>query len=304
MQQDNIEGKACNLGPKPIETPTTEGTRRSKRLRRMSPLSRVMGRIPLRKILMELFLALSILFHMALMEGIYLFCRTGEKKKMEVKTSPMVFKIQPIKEDSQKKQPMRTQAKSKPKAPKADPGKKSEKSPIRPLAARRLEAIGKAHMEMVKEGLFPPLILSYPDPSAFVQQMYGLGAKTVVYDTFRREYYAMNLFSGKFIPMGSNDFKAYSFIKRVIRDPDFDDQKARAAERLNSPAEALQIVLLLPVSIEQRWIGHQVAAFSQMNLSISDVETVEARFQKGKLKLFRIHLKDGTTKSVDDPGCA
>lgn len=130
--------------------------------------------------------------------------------------------------------------------------------------------------------------------------MYNLGSKTVVYDMSSREYYEIELFNGDILPLNSSDFIGFSFFKRVMDDSQWNKQKIRAAARLNTSPESLEILLMVPMSVETRWTGHQANVFRQMNIKISNIEAVEAQFQESKLKIVRIHLKDGTLKMVND----
>ena len=159
-------------------------------------------------------------------------------------------------------------------------------------------------MGMVREGTFPALILSYRSPISYIREMYVLGAKTVVYNTANREYHEINLLDGGILPLSSNDFKGFSLIKRVIKDVQWNPRKVSAASRLKASPESLEILLLLPMTVEASWIGHQVNLLSQMNIKISEVQTVEAQFEDAKFKLICVHLKNGSSKNVKDRGCA
>lgn len=89
-----------------------------------------------------------------------------------------------------------------------------------------------------------------------------------------------------------------------MEDFQWNHQKISAAARLQTFPDSLQLLLLVPISVETRWIGHQVSLFKHMNIQITEVETVEAQFQAGRLKLLRIYLKDGSSRQVHDRGCA
>ena len=52
--------------------------------------------------------------------------------------------------------------------------------------------------------------------------------------------------------------------------------------------------------VEMRWVGHQTDTFQRMGLQISQIQTVEGRFQRGKFKLVQVYLKDGSSRYVDD----
>ncbi|MCK5509139.1 MAG: hypothetical protein KAI50_11560 [Desulfobacterales bacterium] len=84
-------------------------------------------------------------------------------------------------------------------------------------------------MSKVREGEFPLLTLSYASPSAYVKEMYKLGAKTLIYDRTNREFFEINLFSGEILPFSSDSFKAFSFFKRVIKDSQWNSHKNRVA---------------------------------------------------------------------------
>lgn len=255
------------------------------------------------KLLVVLLLVLSLAFHLVLVEGIHLLSQSKETKKQE--STRFAFKIKPPEEYpvSQKavvaKPASETKDKNRPvkvaktKAPK-----------LNNLSPQKLVALGQKHLGMVQKGEFPPLILSYSNPFPYVREMYGLGCKTVVYEMTSRQYYEIDLFSGDILPFSSNDFEGFSSFKRVIKDSVWTAQKIRAAARLKASPDSLEILLLVPISVEMRWIGHQVHLFRQMNIPIPDVETVEARFQEAKLKLVRVHLKDGSSRIVSDHGGA
>jgi len=257
-----------------------------------------------RKILVVLFLALSIAFHLMLVEGIYLLSKSKVTQSEKEKPNRVAFKIKPPEraQVSGKITPSETEPKTGEK--KRPVNEKAEKPKIKSLSPQELEALGKENMALVREGTFPPLTLSYHSPASYIRDLYALGAKTVIYDREHRVYYAIDLFKGDILPMSSDDFKGFSSFKRVIKDPEWDHEKMRAATRINASPELIQILLLVPLPVEQRWIGHFVNIFRQMNINISEIETIEARFQGSRLKVVRLHLKDGSLRDVNDPGCA
>ena len=130
--------------------------------------------------------------------------------------------------------------------------------------------------------------------------MYHLGAKTVVFGIDKGEFYEIDLFDGNILPLTKSDFEGFSFFKRVIKDRHWNALKSRAASRLNTSSELIEILLMIPMPVETRWIGHQVNVFTQMSIPIPNIETVEARFQGSKLKIVRVHLKDGSTRTIND----
>jgi len=258
-----------------------------------------------RKTAIALFLLISLLLHISLVEGIYLL--SGPKKEQPNRKKPELVAVK-ITPPARQNRPVK---RALPEPEKKPPGEKNsvkrprvKKSRIKGLSPARLAAIGQRHLAMLKRGTFPPLTLSYRSPAAYIREMYRLGAKTVVYDREHGGYYQTDLFTGKILPMSESDFEGFSFIKRVIKDPEWQEQKRRASSRLETNPDSASILLLLPLSVETRWIGHQVSAFRQMNLSLSSIARVDARFEDASLRIVRIHLTDGSSLSVDDPGCA
>ena len=251
-----------------------------------------------RKVVISLFFLISIIFHFLFIESIYHLAQNKVVIKNESK--PIAFKINPPEENQPPKQAVFLKPVPKTEKPKHATDGKSKKYKIKAFPSSRLEAIGRAHMDMVREGKFPPMILSYRDPFSYVRQMYNLGSKTVVYDMSTRSYYETDLLGGTIVPFSNSDFIGFSFFKRVIKDSQWHKQKIRAASRLNTSPESLEILLLVPMPVETRWTGHQVNVFRQMSIPISNVETVEAQFHGSKLSITSIYLNDGTSRIVND----
>lgn len=246
------------------------------------------------------FLGLSLIFHFLVISGVYRVSRTGEI--VEPAKNKITSKIRLIEDH---KTPEVPQA--------AEPTPPVTKKPVKTikpaklktvraqkLSSEKLVALGKKHMSKVREGKFPLLTLSYASPSAYVKEMYELGAKTLIYDGTNREFFEINLFSGEILPFSSDSFKTFSFFKRVIKDTAWNSQKVHAASRLKTSPDSLEILLLVPMMVEMRWVGHQADTFHRMGLQISQIQTVEVRFQGGKFKLVQVYLKDGTSRKVDD----
>lgn len=257
------------------------------------------------RVLIATFLIFSIVLHLLLVEGVY---RASQKKAEDMqKENPkkIALRIAP---------PAEPRVVRKATVPKPTPETRKEKAPtldvsrkgldLKQLSPEKLTALGQKHMGMLREGTFPALTLSYRSPLSYISEMYALGAKTVVYNTVGREYHEINLLNGNVLPLSSSDFKNFSAIKRVIEDAQWWSRKASAASRLNTMPESLEILLLLPMTVEARWVGHQVNVLSQMHIRISAVQTVEAQFQDAKFKLTRVHLKDGSSRRINDRGCA
>ena len=245
------------------------------------------------------FLGLSFIFHFFVIEGIYRMSRTGEI--VEPAKNKVTSKIKLIEDHETPKESLI--AKPTPpvkKAVKIIKPAKSRTVRAKKLSSEKLVALGKKHMSKVREGEFPLLTLSYAGPSAYVREMYELGAKTLIYDRTNREFFEINLFSGEILPFSSDSFKAFSLFKRVIKDTEWNSQKVHAASRLKTSPDSLEILLLVPMMVEMRWVGHQADTFNRMGLQISQIQTVEVRFQGGKFKLVRVYLKDGTSRKVDD----
>ena len=266
---------------------------------------RIYEAIMSKKALMTLFVAVSLVFHLMLVESIYLVSQRQEVKVKSQEAKKATFKIMEPEELPMPKNISTPKAKPQEQTKKAVSRSGGvEKERVKLLPAKKLEALGKQHISLMREGSFPTLILSYNNPTSYIKQMYALGAKSVIYDKARKECYEIDLFSGDIFPLSKYDLAGFSAFKRVIRDAQWDPHKMRAASFLNRKPDVLEILLVVPVSIETRWVGHQVNIFNQLDIQVSQIDTVEAQFNNSKLKLVRIHLKDGSTRRVNDPGCA
>ena len=257
-----------------------------------------------KKSLIGSFLMLSLIFHFALVQGIYFLSHSKDKVQKRQETKKVTFKIT-LPEELQKPEQAVSPKPAQNVRGKGMPAEveKTVKPEVKVASPQQLVSLGQSHMAMVREGTFPPLTLSYDNPTTYVSELYRLGAKTVLYEEEGRGFYEIDLLGTDILPLSRNDFKGFSFVKRVIKDPEWDQQRVRAASRLKTSSDSLAILLLVPLSVETRWIGHQVSIFRQLNLQISDIETVDAQFKNGRLKLVRLHLKDGSSRMVTDYGC-
>ena len=100
------------------------------------------------------------------------------------------------------------------------------------------------------------------------------------------------------MPISRSEFSGYSKVKRVIEDLQWNPIKSEAARRLGIEVAEIEILLLVPTSLEARWLGHLSFIFEQMKMKASDVTTAEVNFQNAKLFLREVHLKDGTSRQV------
>jgi len=238
-------------------------------------------------------------------QGIYFLSHSQDNDQKRQETKKVAFKIT-LPEEPQKQKQAPSSKPTRNVVDKARPVKvvKTKRPKVKVASPQQLMSLGHSHMTMVREGTFPPLTLSYDNPATYVSEMYRLGAKTVLYEEESGQFYEIDLLGTDILPLSRNDFNGFSFLKRVIKDPQWNQQKIRAASRLKTSTDSLAILLLVPFSVETRWIGHQVSIFKQLNLQVSDIETVDAQFKNGRLKLVRLHLKDGTSRMVTDYGCA
>jgi len=256
-----------------------------------------------KKTIIGLMLIFSFFIHLVSIEYIYHLSENKDTNRQET-SNKMSVKIKPtIDHKEEKKESKKPKVVKKPQ-PKIPTGTvravKKVKKQHKGISRKKLEALGKKYEGRVKEGRFPALIISYANPVSYVRQMYDLGAKTIIYDTSAREYYEINLFSGEVLPFSRNDFEGFSLFKRVMKDPQWNREKIRAATRIESLPQSLEILLLIPTTVETIWIGHQVNHFRKMNLGISSIDTVEALFKKGKMRIMRVHLKNGSSKEIND----
>jgi len=263
---------------------------------------------------MIMFFTLSVLFHLFVFEVPYFLGQKQEKpknKEVAFKIVKPIEKPKPkppvkkVKKQTEKQTPPEKKEVAKPAKPaikkQKDIVKKPKTSkPKRPSRAQ-LVATGKRYIGKVKNGSFPNLHLSYSSPSNYIREMYNLRAKTLIYDAIDGSFYEVSLFSDKiFKKLGPKDFNGYSTFKRVIDDSQWDFRKEKIASQLNARTDDLEILLLVPMSVELRWIGHQVSIFKKMNLKISEIDSVEANFSMSKLKIKHLYLKDGSEKVVND----
>ena len=122
-----------------------------------------------------------------------------------------------------------------------------------------------------------------------------LGAKTIIYVNYR--YYEINLLGNNeyLNSFSSANFAGFSHFRRVIDDSVWETQKRQAASQLGQSSASCALLLIIPMSLELKWIGHQTYLLQQMGLSPADVQTIEADFRNAKLKLARIILKNGNS---------
>jgi hypothetical protein len=211
-------------------------------------------------------------------------------------------KVQEPEREEKPKPPEKIEEKyiSKPPATKSQPLRTVRPKEIKTLPASELVALGQSRLGDVKAGQFPSLILNYHDPVNYIRQMYNLGAKTII--SINHRYYEINLLGNNeyhrsFSP---SDLAGFSHFRRVIDDSVWDTQKIQAASRLGQSSVSCTLLLIVPMNLESKWIGHQTYILQQMGITPNDVQTIEADFRNAKLKLARITLKNGTTKYAPD----
>ena len=236
-------------------------------------------------------ISISVCFHIALIHSIY----WAQKRKiakpvqMEMKTQikqiekvspPPVFKL-PEKDSGEKL-------------------RKAEKAKTRALSPRQLEAIGHKYLKMEQDGRFPAEFLTYDNPRRYVKEMYALGCITIVKIFGDNDLFRINLLTGEVLPIRQTKLKGFSSLKRVVKDREFSEVKARAASRLNASPGEIEIIMLVPLRMEARWLGYQLNCFKKANIRLSEVATVETHFKNSKLTVLGVNLKDGTRKKIDD----
>lgn len=174
---------------------------------------------------------------------------------------------------------------------------KTPKMPaLQSLSHTELVSMGQASLG---KGSFPSLILAYPDPVAYIRQMYSLGAKTLL--SVNHRYYEIDLLgNSRLISFRSADFEGFSNYRRVIDDGVWESSKRHALSQLGMPAASCNLLLVVPMNLELKWIGHQTHILQQLGFTPEDVLTIEANFQNAKLKLTRAHLKNGTLQYIPD----
>ncbi|MDO8721458.1 MAG: hypothetical protein Q7J31_04430 [Syntrophales bacterium] len=167
---------------------------------------------------------------------------------------------------------------------------------LQSLSADELVSIGQANMG---KGSFPALIFAYPDPVAFIRQMYSLGAKTLI--SVNDRFYEINLMdnSGP-VPFTSADFEGFSNFRRVIDDVIWESYKRQSLQQIGLPRSDCALLLLVPMNLELKWRGYQTHILQQLGIAASDVLNIEANFQNSKLKLTRTNLKNGMTQIIHD----
>lgn len=167
---------------------------------------------------------------------------------------------------------------------------------LQSLSSDELVSIGQ---DNIGKGSFPSLIFAYPDPVAFIRQMYSLGAKTLI--SVNRRYYEINLMDNNGpVPFTSADFEGFSNSRRVIDDVIWESYKRQALQHIGLPLSDCALLLVVPMNVELKWRGHQTYILQQLGIAASDVLTIEANFQNSKLKLTRTHLKNGMTQIIPD----
>jgi len=217
------------------------------------------------------------------------------KKLITINQPP---KLEKSKQKSKKKQIAKTKAKPRSKSFKK---KKNFKRKLKTKKSKlQLSAVGRKYIGKVESGSFPQLSLSYNDPFKYITEMYRLNAKTLVFNKLTEEIYEFNLFNNEIKGINKASFNGFSCLKRVIDDSCWESNKREAAISLGILEDDLDVLLLIPMSLELLWLGHQVNILKKMNIKISEVESMEAIFNRSKFKLLRICLKDGSKIAVKD----
>ncbi len=260
------------------------------------------------KIFIGYLFVFSMALHFLLMEGVYKLSASEQTPiKKQQKISIKIAKPPEIPKDIVKIQnPKKAATELAPRKPvkqaPSEPPKSRQtvtpKNKEKHITAADLEKKGMKLVDKALNGSFPGIVFSYGDPIAFVQQMYRLGCKTILYDNRNREYSDISLFDGNIMPISRSEFSGYSKVKRVIEDLQWNPIKSEAARRLGIEVAEIEILLLVPTSLEARWLGHLSFIFEQMKMKASDVTTAEVNFQNAKLFLREVHLKDGTSRQV------
>lgn len=249
---------------------------------------------------------ISVTLHLAGIQSLYFIAKADKAKpKVKIQQEKPAFKIQPVKihqeipKIAKKSSPPpgkteRTATK------KRRPKKRKRKENVKPLSEKALAALGRRYLPMLGKDMFPALSLSYDNPATYIREMYRLGAMTVVLNQETQDCSRINLFSGDISPLTRSDFAGFSDLKRVIKDSIWEKNLQRAAARLGTTRPMLSLLLVVPMSLETQWIGHQVHLLQSMHLDISHVASVDALFRKSKLIIRRVHLADGSARDVID----
>lgn len=282
---EDTKVKSYSLGPIVKKIHKMDDSRKNKKMLTQIPASIV------RVSAAVLFITVSIVLHFILIEGIYRFShsniqpdrvttikRVPEAQKVSVKT----LSVATEKNDYDK------------------PAKPGKKPGARKLSRSELEALGKSFMPAVKKGEFPSLIISYIDPIKYIQDLYALGARTIIYNKNKHAFLGVDLIKNRLFSIDKSDLKEFSLFKRVIKDSKWNRIRKFAATEMNISEATLDIVLLVPMSVEVRWIGHQVNLLRNANIRVSEVESIDAIFQHGKLKVKRVWLQNGEVKKITD----
>jgi len=154
--------------------------------------------------------------------------------------------------------------------------------------------------EKLKQGKFPALTLSYNNPEIYIKQMYHLGAKTILYNVHDKTYHEINLIHGQISPFKTQNFHFFSSLKRVIDDPEWKEHIFTAKTQLGAPDNEMELLLLVPLNMETRWMTHIINKIGKKNINIKQVITIEGQFENAKLKIVKIHLKNGIAEKIYD----
>jgi len=255
-------------------------------------VERLVRRLPPLRIALVTTSVISVLAHTFVLKGISLHMDRETVKQEAVKKIELARTQEQIpKEPPPSKQEIVQPVKKKAPPP---PRKKAPKS----LSSAELKTLGEKFQKRFVAGAFPSLSLSYESPTTYVREIYALGGKTLVHDKLEEQYYDIDLFHAEYSPVSAEDFVGFSKVKREILDREWDYIKQEVARQLDTPRQMLEILLLLPMELENLWLGKQVAEFERMGLAIDRIATVEAVFKQGTLKLSRILLKDGSSRVV------
>lgn len=176
--------------------------------------------------------------------------------------------------------------------------RKKQEGKSAPAKQKEAEKMGFAAMERAMKGEFPPLTIRYSDPERYVAEMIGLGACLALLvdkrDIWRIEVPAWKAGERVSAQMLEN----FSPFKRVVMDSVFEPRRVYLSNQVGSLSGDTEIVLLIPLKIEARWMGHQMLIFKNHGVSLDNVAWVEGTFSKGDLIIEKFMLSDGTVRRV------
>lgn len=179
--------------------------------------------------------------------------------------------------------------------------KPPNKPPERNASATQetVEKMGFAVMEKAKRGEFPPLTIRYSDPEKYLKEMIALGASIALFEESNRKMWKIELPTWRIAgALDQQMLDTFSPFKRVITDNTFETRRLDLSDQVGNTEGNAELVLLVPLKVEARWMGHQMLIFKNHGVAVEGVASVDGTFLNGRLMIERFILSDGEVRRV------